>query len=58
MGKQVGIMVDVADRQVIVRFDRELDYIQLTPRQALELAETIANKVVEIGNESPIVLVS
>lgn len=58
MKKEIGISVDVMDRQVVVEFDRELRHIKFSPKQALEFAEAIANKVMDIDKKSPIARLS
>lgn len=44
MSKQVGIKVDFQGGMVIVEFDRDVKYLELTPQQAGELARAIIDK--------------
>jgi hypothetical protein len=50
MGKQVGIAVDISDGNVIIQFEKEVNWLQLNPQQAVELAQAIAEKAMKLAD--------
>ena len=56
MSKQVAMSVDTANDKVYVQFDRQLDYIELSPQQAVELADVIVRKAMAINPGSALIL--
>jgi hypothetical protein len=55
---QVGISVDAAEGRVIIAFDREVDYLEMTPRQAVEFAEAVVTKAMSLEPKGNIILPS
>jgi hypothetical protein len=58
MNNPVGIAVDNANDHVIVQFDREVGFLRLTPKQAVDLADAIVRRAMDIGKGKSIIELS
>lgn len=57
MGKQVGISVDTTSESVIVAFEEPMEWIELSPRQAVELAEAIVRKAMTLNDRGSNIII-
>lgn len=56
---EIGIMVDTTeDKRVLVAFNQNVDHLKFTPQQAVEFAEVILKKVIELEPKTTLILPS
>lgn len=58
MNNKIGIRIDDTDGKVLIQFDRSVEYLEFTPEQGAAFAKAIAERVVKLTPQSPIILMS
>ena len=48
---QIGISVDYRADKILIEFDRDVRHIELTPKQASDLAKAIAEKTLNASGQ-------
>jgi len=49
MSKKVGMSLDTADGKVIIEFDMKVQWLEMSPVQAIEFAQAIAQKALSLN---------
>ena len=56
MADRIGMSVDTSGDKVYLQFDRKLEWVELSPQQAVDLADALVRKAMTINEGSKLIL--